>query len=113
MQLFQDIVVNRFIHQILTESARDDFVLFLDELLVSSKDRKEELIAENNLEWGDHEWIQFKPRLKNYGFPFWKDRLCDSEVVWTALMNGFRRVLEILLVKKWEERCGICTLRTG
>lgn len=55
MQLFQDIVVNRFIHQILTESARDDFVLFLDELLVSSKDRKEELIAENNLEWGDHE----------------------------------------------------------
>lgn len=48
-------------------------MLFLDEVLVSGKDRKEELIAENNLEWGDHEWIQFKLRLINYGFPLWKD----------------------------------------
>lgn len=48
-------IVNRFIHQIPTESARDDFMLFLDEVLVNGKDRKEELIAENNLEWGDHE----------------------------------------------------------
>lgn len=55
VQLFQDIIVNRFIHQIPTESARDDFMLFLDEFLVSGKDRKEELIAANNLEWGDHE----------------------------------------------------------
>lgn len=68
-------IVNRFIHQIPTESARDDFMLYLDEILVNGKDRKEELIAENNLEWGDHEWIQFKIRLINYAFPFQNYRL--------------------------------------
>jgi len=55
VQLSQGIIVNRIIHQISTDSARNDFMLFLDEVLVSGKDRKEELIAENNLEWGDHE----------------------------------------------------------
>lgn len=113
VQLFQDITVNRFICQIPTESARNGFMLFLDEVLVSGRGRKGELIAENNLEWGDHEWIQFKLRFINYRFPFRKDRLWDSRVIWTALMNECRRDLEFLSVKKWKKRCGICTLRTG
>lgn len=105
-------IVNRFIHQIPTKSARDDFMLFLDEVLVNGKDRKEELIAENNLEWGDHEWIQFKIRLINYGFPFQNYRLWDCGVIWTALMNECEGDLEFLLVKKWK-KCGIHAVRTG
>lgn len=58
-----------------TESARYDFMLFLEEVLISDKGNKEELLAENNLELSGQDWIQLELRLIKYRILFWRDRL--------------------------------------
>lgn len=58
-----------------TESAKYDFMLFLEEVLISDKGNKEELLAENNLELSGQDWIQLELRLIKYRILFWRDRL--------------------------------------
>lgn len=58
-----------------TESARYDFMLFLEEVLITDKGNKEELLAENNLELSGQDWIQLELRLIKYRILFWRDRL--------------------------------------
>lgn len=58
-----------------TESAKYDFMLFLEEVLITDKGNKEELLAENNLELSGQDWIQLELRLIKYRILFWRDRL--------------------------------------
>lgn len=58
-----------------TESAKYDFMLFLEEVLISDRGNKEELLAENNLELSGQDWIQLELRLIKYRILFWRDRL--------------------------------------
>lgn len=82
-------------------------MLFLDEVLVSGKDRKGKVIAENNLECRDHERIQFKQRLINFGFLFQK-RLLDIRVIWAALMMEYRTFRTPLSQKVKEKMWHSC-----